>query len=86
MLWLAEVFDFSKDEMTSAKIKAMKESLNAEFQSVFNLCDFILTRSQRPQLIKVPTHDPEESLQTAHMLIHLEVHHAPPPFVRKPAL
>lgn len=57
-LWLAEVFDFSKDEMTSAKIKAMKESLNAEFQSVFNLCDFILTRSQRPQLIKVASYLP----------------------------
>ena len=47
-----EVFDFSKDQMTTAKIKTMKESLNEEFSKIFQLCDFILARSQRPSLIK----------------------------------
>jgi hypothetical protein len=48
----AEVFDFSKDQMTTAKIKTMKESLREEFAKIFTLCDFILSRSQRPSLIK----------------------------------
>lgn len=47
-----EVFDFSKDQMTTSKIKTMKESLNDEFSKIFQLCDFILARSQRPSLIK----------------------------------
>ena len=47
-----EVFDFSKDQMTTAKIRTMKESLNKEFAQIFQLCDFILARSQRPSLIK----------------------------------
>lgn len=47
-----EVFDFSKDQMTTAKIRTMKDSLNVEFSKIFQLCDFILARSQRPSLIK----------------------------------
>lgn len=47
-----EVFDFSKDQMTTAKIRTMKESLNEEFSKIFQLCDFILARSQRASLIK----------------------------------
>ena len=39
--------------MTTAKIKTLKESLHGEFSKIFNLCDFILSRSQRPSLIKV---------------------------------
>ncbi|KAH8058484.1 hypothetical protein JL721_9505 [Aureococcus anophagefferens] len=35
-----EVFDFSKDAMTTAKIRTMKESLNAEFAQIFRLCEF----------------------------------------------
>ena len=46
------MFDFSKDQMTTAKIRTMKESLNEEFSKIFQLCDFILARSQRPSLIK----------------------------------
>ncbi|KAH8062272.1 hypothetical protein JL722_3186 [Aureococcus anophagefferens] len=37
-----EVFDFSKDAMTTAKIRTMKESLNAEFAQIFRLCEFTL--------------------------------------------
>ena len=46
-----EVFDFSKDTMTAAKMKSMKESLNDEFSQIFHLCEFILEASQRPSLL-----------------------------------
>mmetsp|Transcript_24446 Transcript_24446/g.36925 ORF Transcript_24446/g.36925 Transcript_24446/m.36925 type:complete len:1073 (-) Transcript_24446:298-3516(-) len=48
-----EVFDFSKDQMVLNKIKTMKESLNSEFQAIYQLCEFILARSQRPSLLQV---------------------------------
>jgi exportin-1 len=46
-----EVFDFSKDTMTAAKMKSMKESLNDEFSQIFRLCEFILEASQKPSLV-----------------------------------
>ena len=46
-----EVFDFSKDSMTTAKIRTLKESLNTEFADIFKLCIFVLGASSRPQLI-----------------------------------
>mmetsp|Transcript_17286 Transcript_17286/g.39010 ORF Transcript_17286/g.39010 Transcript_17286/m.39010 type:complete len:897 (-) Transcript_17286:828-3518(-) len=48
-----EVFDFSKDQMTTEKVKKMKESLNVEFSSIYHLCEFILERSTRPSLLSV---------------------------------
>lgn len=48
-----EVFDFSKDQMVTEKVKKMKESLNVEFSSIYQLCEFILQHSQRPSLLKV---------------------------------
>ena len=51
MLNSEEVFDFSSGEMTQAKIKELKESFNQEFQLIFQLCDLILTTSQRPLLL-----------------------------------
>jgi exportin-1 len=47
-----EVFDFSKDSMTAAKIKTMKETLNEEFAQVFRLCEFILEVSNKTSLIQ----------------------------------
>lgn len=47
-----EIFDFSSDSMTSAKIKHMKESLNEEFSQIFQLCEFILDASQKQSLLK----------------------------------
>jgi exportin-1 len=46
-----EVFDYSKDTMTSAKAKTLKESLNEEFAQIFQLCEFILEASTRKSLI-----------------------------------
>ena len=46
-----EVFDFSKDTMTAAKMIAMKESLNNEFSQIFQLCEYILEASQKSSLL-----------------------------------
>jgi exportin-1 len=48
-----EVFDFSKDQMVTEKVKRMKESLNNQFSQVYHLCEFVLEHSQRPSLLKV---------------------------------
>lgn len=48
-----DVFDFSKGEMTQLKIKQLKESLNSEFYQIFQLCDFVMTNSQKPRLLSV---------------------------------
>ena len=39
-----EVFDFSSGQMTQAKAKNLKESMNNEFQQVFQLCIFIMVK------------------------------------------
>lgn len=46
-----EVFDYSRDSMTSTKAKALKESLNEEFAQIFHLCEFILDNSTKRSLI-----------------------------------
>ena len=48
-----EIFDFSRDQMVTEKVKKMKESLNSEFAAIYHLCEFILDHSQRPSLLKV---------------------------------
>lgn len=48
-----EIFDFSRDQMVTEKVKKMKESLNSEFAAIYHLCEFILDHSHRPSLLKV---------------------------------
>ena len=48
-----EVFDFSKEEMTSTKIKTMKERLNEEFRQIFQLCELVLNHSKTPSLMSI---------------------------------
>mmetsp|Transcript_51449 Transcript_51449/g.57458 ORF Transcript_51449/g.57458 Transcript_51449/m.57458 type:complete len:1095 (-) Transcript_51449:368-3652(-) len=48
-----EVFDFSRDQMVTEKVKRMKESLNGEFSQIFHLCQFVLEHSQKPSLLRV---------------------------------
>ncbi|VEU38479.1 unnamed protein product [Pseudo-nitzschia multistriata] len=48
-----EVFDFSRDQMVTEKVKRMKESLNGEFSQIFQLCQFVLEHSQKPSLLRV---------------------------------
>ncbi|KAI5657416.1 hypothetical protein M9H77_26209 [Catharanthus roseus] len=47
-----EVFDFSRGEMTQQKIKELKESLNSEFQLIHELCLYVLSASQRTELVR----------------------------------
>jgi hypothetical protein len=46
-----EVFDFSRDEMTSAKAKKLKESFNNDFSLIFQLCEFIMGNSTKSTLL-----------------------------------
>ena len=46
-----EVFDFSRDEMTSAKAKKLKESFNADFSLIFQLCEYIMANSAKTTLL-----------------------------------
>ena len=48
-----EVFDFSRDQMVTEKVKRLKESLNTEFALIFELCQFVLEHSQKQSLIQV---------------------------------
>lgn len=45
-----EVFDFSKDEMTQAKVKQLKQSLNSEFARIHDLCMFVLQASRQVEV------------------------------------
>eukprot|EP01012_Entosiphon_sulcatum_P019589 TRINITY_DN24503_c0_g1_i1.p1 TRINITY_DN24503_c0_g1~~TRINITY_DN24503_c0_g1_i1.p1 ORF type:complete len:1057 (-),score=290.97 TRINITY_DN24503_c0_g1_i1:3-3173(-) len=47
-----EVFDFSSGQMTQAKTKHLKETLNSEFQLIFELCQQVLTNSQNVTLVQ----------------------------------
>ncbi|TMW64452.1 hypothetical protein Poli38472_013074 [Pythium oligandrum] len=48
-----EVFDFSKDQLTEQKAKGLKESLNHEFTQIFQLCEFVLTKSSHVPLLTI---------------------------------
>ncbi|KAK9807779.1 hypothetical protein WJX72_008954 [[Myrmecia] bisecta] len=47
-----EVFDFSRGELTQAKIKDLKNSLNQEFRLIHELCLFVLNASTKADLIR----------------------------------
>ncbi|PWN46897.1 putative CRM1-nuclear export factor, exportin [Violaceomyces palustris] len=47
-----EIFDFSIEQMTSAKTKALKNQMCGEFGEVFSLCNEVLEKAQKPSLIK----------------------------------
>ena len=47
-----EVFDFSADQMTSAKTKNLKTVMCAEFSSIFQLCSEVLNSATQASLIK----------------------------------
>ncbi|CAD6447336.1 3cf91643-370b-4ea9-92d5-44012d85a9ba [Sclerotinia trifoliorum] len=47
-----EVFDYSADQMTSAKTKNLKTTMCAEFSSIFQLCNEVLNSATQESLIK----------------------------------
>lgn len=48
-----EIFDFSAESMTQAKIKNLKNQLGDEFSEIFKLCSEILEEAQKTSLIRV---------------------------------
>lgn len=47
-----EVFDFSADQMISAKIRNLKTTMCAEFSQIFTLCQEVLNSADQVSLIK----------------------------------
>ncbi|KAK8107104.1 putative nuclear export factor CRM1 [Apiospora kogelbergensis] len=47
-----EVFDYSADQMTSAKTRNLKTTMCNEFSQIFQLCQEILTTANQPTLVK----------------------------------
>jgi len=48
-----EIFDYSSDQMTQAKIKELKATFNNDFSVVFELCQTVLIQSSNPSLLFV---------------------------------
>jgi exportin-1 len=47
-----EIFDFSAEHMTQAKIKNLKNQMCGEFSEIFKLCLEVLEEAQKTSLIK----------------------------------
>jgi exportin-1 len=47
-----EIFDFSAEHMTQAKIKSLKNQMCGEFSEIFKLCLEVLEEAQKTSLIK----------------------------------
>jgi len=47
-----EIFEFSRDTMTQAKVTELKTSLNEEFAGIHQLCNVILQEATVPSLLK----------------------------------
>lgn len=47
-----EVFDYSAEQMTQAKVKKLKNQMCGEFSEIFKLCSEILQEAQKTSLIK----------------------------------
>ena len=48
-----QIFDFSKESLTQAKMTLLKSSLNDEFTRVFRLCEEVLSSAAAPHLVVV---------------------------------
>jgi len=46
-----EVFEFSTDQMTRAKVQHLKKSMSSEFSNVFELCMFVLNNTSTAPLL-----------------------------------
>lgn len=47
-----EIFDYSAEQMTTTKIKNLKNQMCGEFSDIFRLCSEVLDKAQKPTLIK----------------------------------
>jgi exportin-1 len=46
-----EIFDYSSESMTQAKIQELKTNFYSQFRSIFEMCEFVLSASQDPTLL-----------------------------------
>lgn len=54
VLLAMQVFDFSRDEMTSAKAKKLKESFNADFSLIFQVRGILQQRKPQLDVLRLP--------------------------------
>jgi exportin-1 len=47
-----DIFDFSEDKMTRAKISKLKASLVKDFYPIYSLCEYVLSSSKNASLLK----------------------------------
>lgn len=47
-----EIFDFSAEQLTQAKVKNLKNQMCGEFSEIFKLCSEILEEAQKTSLVK----------------------------------
>jgi len=48
-----EIYDFSKNQMTSNQVKELKETMHSEFSSIYQLCSFVLKGYlENPQAVR----------------------------------
>jgi exportin-1 len=47
-----EIFDYSAEQMTQAKMKNLKNQMSREFSEIFRLCQEVLEEAQKASLIK----------------------------------
>lgn len=47
-----EIFDYSAEQMTQAKVKNLKNQMCGEFSEIFKLCSEILEEAQKTSLIR----------------------------------
>jgi exportin-1 len=45
-----EIFDFSAEQMTSAKVANLKKQMNGEFSNIFQLCEQVLQKCHSKHL------------------------------------
>ena len=48
-----EVFDFSSGQMMQTKAKHLKDTMCSEFSQIFQLCQFVMEKSQNVALVAV---------------------------------
>ncbi|GAM19592.1 hypothetical protein SAMD00019534_027670, partial [Acytostelium subglobosum LB1] len=74
-----EIFTYSEEQMTQAKIQSLKISFEKEFSLINELCQFILENATRPSLIKATLDTLQRFLNWIPLHYIIETHPQPEP-------
>ncbi|EFA79631.1 exportin 1 [Heterostelium album PN500] len=74
-----EIFNFSEEQMTQAKIQDLKISFEKEFSLINELCQFILENATRPSLVKATLDTLQRFLFWIPLHYIIETHPTPEP-------